>query len=84
MYLEFPTSLVVKVQCTLATSLEEPVRILGVGNAHNDLVQVFKSSITTDRCSFPPPRALHTTVLCLSDPSSLLRPVQYTATRSSL
>jgi hypothetical protein len=82
-YLEFPTSLVVKVQCMLATSLKELVRILGAGNAHNDLVQVFKSSITTDRRSFPHPRALHTAVLCLSDPSSLLRPVQSTATCTS-
>jgi hypothetical protein len=51
--LEFPTSLVVKVQCMLATSLEEPVRILGVGNAHNDLVQV--SSRVSLRTVVPSP-----------------------------
>jgi serine/threonine-protein phosphatase 4 regulatory subunit 1 len=48
LYLELSTSLVVKVRCTLAASLGELARILGAGNAHNDLMQVFKSSITAE------------------------------------
>lgn len=48
LYLELSTSLVVKVRCTLAASLGELARILGGENAHNDLMQVFKSSIAAE------------------------------------
>ena len=48
LYLELSTSLVVKVRCTLAASLGELAKILGAKNAHNDLMQVFKSSITAE------------------------------------
>ena len=48
LYLELSTSLVVKVRCTLAASLGELAKILGAENAHNDLMQVFKSSITAE------------------------------------
>ncbi|KAF9652850.1 ARM repeat-containing protein [Thelephora ganbajun] len=48
LYLELSTSLVVKVRCTLAASLGELAKILGVENTHNDLMRVFKSSITAE------------------------------------
>jgi serine/threonine-protein phosphatase 4 regulatory subunit 1 len=48
LYLELSTSLVVKVRCTLAASLGELAKILGTENAHNDLMQVFKSTITAE------------------------------------
>ena len=48
LYLELSTSLVVKVRCTLAASLGELAKILGAENARNDLMQVFKSSITAE------------------------------------
>lgn len=48
LYLELSTSLVVKVRCTLAASLGELAKILGAENAHNDLMRVFKSSITAE------------------------------------
>ena len=48
LYLELSTSLVVKVRCTLAASLGELAKILGADNAHTDLMQVFKSSITAE------------------------------------
>ena len=48
LYLELSTSLEVKVRCTLAASLGELAKILGAENAHNDLMRVFKSSITAE------------------------------------
>ena len=48
LYLELSTSVVVKVRCTLAASLGELAKILGAKNAHNDLMRVFKSSITAE------------------------------------
>lgn len=48
LYLELSTSPVVRVRCTLAASLGELARILGARNAHNDLMRVFKSSITAE------------------------------------
>jgi len=48
LYLELSTSPVVKVRCTLAASLGELAKILGAENAHNDLMRVFKSSITAE------------------------------------
>ena len=48
LYLELSTSLVVRVRCTLAASLGELAKILGAENAHKDLMQVFKSSITAE------------------------------------
>jgi hypothetical protein len=63
--LEFPTSLVVKVQCMLATSLEEPVRILGVGNAHNGLVWVFGSGFTTGPLFLSPVLVHHIQQCCV-------------------
>jgi serine/threonine-protein phosphatase 4 regulatory subunit 1 len=48
LYLELSTSQEVKVRCTLAASLGELAKILGAENAHNDLMRVFKSSITAE------------------------------------
>ncbi|KAF9792766.1 armadillo-type protein [Thelephora terrestris] len=48
LYLELSTNLEVKVRCTLAASLGELAKILGPDNAHNDLIRVFKSSITAE------------------------------------
>ena len=48
LYLELSTSLVVKVRCTLAASLGELAKIVGMENAHDDLMRVFKSSITAE------------------------------------
>lgn len=48
LYLELSTSPVVKVRCTLAASLGELAKILGAEHAHNDLMRVFKSSITAE------------------------------------
>lgn len=48
LYLELSTSLVVKVRCTLAASLGELAKILGAENAHNDLMRVFKTSVTAE------------------------------------
>lgn len=48
LYLELSTNVVVKVRCTLAASLGELAKILGAANAHKDLMQVFKSTITAE------------------------------------
>jgi serine/threonine-protein phosphatase 4 regulatory subunit 1 len=48
LYSELSASLVVKVRCTLAASLGELAKIVGAENAHNDLMRVFKSSVTAE------------------------------------